>query len=140
MRNTTVPFKRLNSQRSAVATVYFLLISFTLGILFVFFIGYFLVYFGSFIPICASDCNFTKMVKYKHLEVELTTGITQFVQLVDEVDETLSPYVEDIIHQLSNNIQKSITDLKDLQESTKPKIRRRPPLEEWNSNATIYEK
>ena len=61
---------------------------------------------------------------------------------MEEVDESLllSLYSEDIIHQLSNNIQKALADLQDLQESTKPKIRRRPPLETWSSNPTTLEK
>ena len=87
--------------------------------------------------VCASDSNFTKAVKSKHLE--LTTGITQFLELVDELDESLSPYSEGIIHQLSNSVKKGITDLKDLQESNKPKVRRRPSLETWNSTATTIE-
>ena len=74
-------------------------------------------------------------MKSKHLK--LTSGITLFLQLVEEVDESLSPYSEETIHQLSNNIQKAITDLKDLRKSTKAKIRWRPPPETWNSNPTL---
>ena len=137
MRNTTIPLKRLNSTLHSPRT------SLTLGLLFGILIVYILVYFGSkvnFRPGCASDSNFTRITKYKHLQVELSTGITQFLQLAEKVDESLSPYSEDIIHQLSNNIQKAIADLQDLQESTKPKIRRRPPLETWNSNPTLEKK
>ena len=84
--------------------------------------------------VCPSDSNFTKAIKSNHLE--LTSGIGQFLELIEEIDESLSPYSENIIHQLNNNVRKGIADLKDLKESTKPKIRRRPPLEAWNSTAT----
>ena len=82
--------------------------------------------------ICTSDSNFTKVMRSKH--PELVTGIARFLQLVEEVEsvELLSPYSEIIIRELSNNIRKGITDLEDLRESTKPKVRRRPPLETWN--------
>jgi hypothetical protein len=134
MRNTTAPLTKAK-QSKVCSALYSPLTSFMFGILFGFSFGFAYAYveYGIFVRVTVSDSNFTRM-KYEHFE--LTLGITQFLQLAEGTDELLSHYVEDIIHQLSNSIQKGITDLKDLQESTKPKIRRRPPLEEWNSNTT----
>lgn len=74
------------------------------GILIGFSIGYALVYFETLTVwykvefVC---CNFTTAVKSEHLE--LTSGLAHFftnVQLVEEMDESLSPYSESIIRKL----------------------------------------
>ena len=138
---STIPPKKAK-QSKVCAVLHSPLTSFTFGILLGFFIGYAMAYveYGAFfICVTVSDSNFTS-AKSDHFE--LTLGITQLLHLIEEVnvDESLSPYSEDIISQLNNNVQKAITDLHDLQESTKPKIRRRPPLETWNSNPILEEK
>ena len=135
--SSTIPPKKAK-QTKVCPTLHSPLANFALGVLFGFCIGYAFAYLDYESEANFILCNSTKVMKSKHLE--LTSGITLFLQLVEEVDESLLPYSEETIHQLSNNIQKAITDLKDLRESTKPKIRRRPPLEIWNSNPTLEEK
>ena len=81
--------------------------------------------------LCALETNFTKEVKLKH--DELKHGMSQFLKLIGEMDESVLVYSEDIIQQVNYDIQKGIANLKDLQKSTKPKVRRRPPVERWNS-------
>lgn len=135
--SSTIPPKKAK-QTKVCPALHSPLANFSLGILFGFCIGYTFAYLDYESEANFIVCNSTKVMKSNHLE--LTSGITLFLQLVEEIDESLSPYSEETIYQLSNNIQKAITDLKDLQESTKRKIRRRPPLETWNSNPTLEEK
>ena len=124
---STIPLKK-TKQSKVSSALHSPLANFAFGVLFGFCIGYAFAYldYGPGVNfIYTSDCNFTKVMKSKHLE--LTSGVSQFLLLFEEVDESRSPYSDDIIH------QKGITDLKDLQESMKPKVRRRPPLETLNS-------
>ena len=106
---STIPPKK-TKQSKVCAVLHSPLTSFTFGILFGFFIGYAMAYveYGMFfICVTVSDSNFTSM-KSDHFE--LTLGITQFLHLLEEVhvDDSLSPYSEDIISQLSNIVFKKL--------------------------------
>lgn len=134
----TIPPKEVKQPKLCCALRSPVVIFFTVGILIGFGIGNTiepLVEWYEVCFLCPSDSNFTNFKASKHLE--LTSGIKLFLELFEEIDESLSPYSENIIHQLNSNVRKGITDLKDLKESTKPKIRRRPSLEAWNSTSTV---
>ena len=127
---STIPPKELKRSSKVCCTLHSPLAMLAVGILIGFSIGYALVCFETltgWYKVEFVDFNFTTAVKSEHLE--LTSGLAHFLQLVEEINESLSPYSESIICKLKNDVQKGITDLKDLQESTKPKVRRRPPLE-----------
>ena len=85
----------------------------------------------------ASTSNRTYINDFDQLRLDkVKQGMSEFLQIIEVMDESLSGYSEEIIHQLDHDIQKGITDLKKLQESLIPKNRRRPPVETWNSTAS----
>ena len=119
------------------STLHSPLAAFIVGVLIGVTIAYAIMHFESLIGwyrmdfVCALNSNFTNGDEVKH--TELKDGILQFLQLIGEIDESVSVYSEDIIQQLDYDIQRGIANLEELQKSTKPKVRRRPPVERWNS-------
>lgn len=98
--------------------------------------------FQSQIPVQAyvlSMCNITFIPDDGgHLQHTIQQGIFDFLLAMEEINKSLPPFSEggvimlckdlvQIIQQLENDIQNAVKHVKKLQESLKPKQRRRPP-------------
>lgn len=128
--SSTIPPNKAKQSKSTLRRFSVSVVIFSLGMFFGFIAGHYLAYYLQNSPMFVGiqDSNFTIMLmSTEHLEVVIEVG--QFLQLLEEVDESLSYYSDSIVHQLSDNIRKGIADLEELRESTKPKERRRPPLD-----------
>ena len=98
--------------------------------------------FQSQIPAQALDvfstCNITFIGDSSHLQYTILQGIFDFSWTTEEINKSLPPFSEGgvimfckdlllIIQQLEHDVQKAVKHVKELQESLKPKLRRRPP-------------
>jgi hypothetical protein len=83
-------------------------------------------------------CNITFVGNNSHLQHTILQGIFDFLWTIEEINKSLPPSSEGgvimfckdlltVVQQLQYDVQKAVKYVKKLQESLKPKHRRRPP-------------